>query len=363
MREIGILYESIPIARMGAVREHADQPLGESEVFVCADFSCFAYMLEEYIGYGAVSIVMPASAPEASFIDDMPPLLRNRILRMDDATEVEASRRILFGLRQSLGIKLSDSGKFVYPKDFPHDHRWRISKIHSDLRRLAFGFNHGVQIEINPQRSTGILRSIREIANNADDRAVLAQVEGLLGYYTDLGFDARTPNDRAPGALITTFDRLINDPLYLEYSKSISELSSPVTRQGALVSLRRMANTAKSKQALATGWDFLTKVIKVWTGVPLPESKEIGAFVKGRNLPPLIDMTEARQRAVETWRNSDRTNKPLRRSDPVLSGANVRWLPPLPSMKIGGPNEAGSVLGSVAELLAALEAEVQRDRE
>jgi hypothetical protein len=86
------LYEPTPIGRIGVRKD--------DEVVIGTDYSCFAYMLEEYISYGIVSIVIPSSSLETSIIDDIPHLLKKRLKVASDQKEQEAVARILFGLRR-----------------------------------------------------------------------------------------------------------------------------------------------------------------------------------------------------------------------------------------------------------------------
>jgi hypothetical protein len=107
---------------------------------------------------------------------------------------------------------------------------------------------------------------------------------------------------------------------------------------------------------------------KVWPGFPLPESKDLGGIISGRTIPAIVDLTEARSRAVENWRFYARQNPPLWRDGKHLGPKNVGriatsigiidlagaeivdWLPPLPSMKAGGPSSQTVILGTVGEL-------------
>jgi hypothetical protein len=70
MQLSGVLYDSLPIIRLGVRNE-------DQQVVLAPDFSTFAYMLEEYITLATARIVIPASSPEAKRIADLPLLSRN----------------------------------------------------------------------------------------------------------------------------------------------------------------------------------------------------------------------------------------------------------------------------------------------
>lgn len=350
MQKSEILYEPLPIGRIGVRKDN-------EEVVIAKDFSCFAHMLEEYISFGAVNIVMPKSAPEVSTFDQMPSLLRKRIRVIDDENEIEAMRRLLFNLRKEFSVKISDEDqRLTFPKHTPRELIQSIDKTHSDIKRLALGFNYGVQIEINSEASIKNFRYLREKTSDGEVRVILAQLESLMKLYGDVGFDAPSPPKTSPPKeLISVFDRLINDQSYLEYSDSIFRLASPESRKQALIELRELERSIRSTNFVSIGWNYLAKVIKVSTGVPLPESSAISGIIQGRSLPALVNFQEARASAVEMWKKSDLMNKPLRRDGRPVADDEVAWLPPMESMEIYSPDNKAFRLGKVGELLAALE--------
>lgn len=350
MQKSEILYEPLPIGRIGVRRDN-------EEVVIAKDFSCFAHMLEEYVSFGAVDIVMPKSAPEISTFDQMPLLLRKRIRVIDDENEIEAMRRLLFNLRKEFSVKISDEDQHLtFPKHTPRELIQSIEKTHSDIKRLALGFNYGIQIEVNPEISIKNFRYLREKTSDGQVRIILAQLESLMKLYGEVSFDAPSPpKNSQPKELISVFDRLVNDRSYLEYSDSIFRLALPESRKQALVELRELERGIRSASFVSTGWNYLAKVIKVYTGVPLPESSAISGIIQGRSLPALVNFQEARTSAVEMWKKSDLTAHPLRRDGkPVVDGA-ISWLPPLDSMKIYSPDNKTFSLGNVGDLVSALE--------
>lgn len=350
MQKSDVLYEPLPIGRIG-VRK-IDQ-----EVIVAKDFSCFANMLEEYICFGTVNIVIPKSAPEITTLDQMPSLLRKRIKVIDDDCEIEAMRRLLFHLRNEFNATLSDEDLyFNFPKDTPREIVANLNKVHFDVKRLAIGFNHGIQVDIDPEASIKSLRFLRDKTVDGQSKVVLAQLEALLRVYGEVKFDAASPpRESTPKELISIFDRLINDAGYLEYSDAIVRLGQPSTRDKALIELREIERGIRSNNYISTGWNYLSKALKVWTGLPIPESGAIASIVKNRSLPPLVNMTEARKHAVEMWKNTELIHSPLRRDGKPVSGDNIHWLPPMDSMEIHSPDNKSFNLGTVGELVKALE--------
>jgi len=350
MHNNNILYEPLPIGRIG-VRKDTD------EVVVASDFSCFAHMLEEYICFGAVEIVMPKSAPEVSTFEQMPSLLRKRIRIVDDDNETEAVRRLLFDLRKEFSVKTNEENQHLnFPKDTPGELVRSIVNVHLDVKKIALGFNKKIQIEIDPQKSIYNFKYLREKSSNGQVRVILAQLESLLRLYGDVSFNAPCPpKEMPPREIITVFDRLINDPNYIEYSESIFKLSSPKKRKQALLKLRELERVVRSKSFYSTGWNHLAKVIKVWTGVPVPESSAIASIIEGSSLPSLVNFQNARFSAIETWKKSNLTEEPIRRDGNPVANGEIVWIPPLESsMDVYPPSDHTFSLGKAGELAESL---------
>ena len=143
---------------------------------------------------------------------------------------------------------------------------------------------------------------------------------------------------------------------YLEYSDSIVRLSAPTTRKQALIELRELERGLRKNTFISTGWNYLSKVIKVWSGVPVPDSSAIANIMKGRTMPTLVSMKSARNQAVEIWKKTDLKNTPLRRDGkPVAEDKDIHWLPPFDSMEIHSPNNVPFKIGTVRELKEALD--------
>jgi hypothetical protein len=350
LKKSEILYEPLPIGRLGVRKDN-------QEVIVAQDFSCFGQMLEEYICFGAVHIIIPSSSPEITTLEQMPRLLKKRIRIIDDSKEIETVYRLLYGLKKEFKFKINEEKNFLYfPKKTPHETIEHIDQVHKDIKKLALGFNHNIQIPINTQLSIESLKFLRTKVSDSATRLILAQIEALLNQYKKIEFEAlSTPKDDTPFELITVFDKLINDEHYLEYSDTITKLSSQITREQAKLKLKELTRLIGSKNYIGKSWDYIVKIIKVWTGVPLPEFKTIASLIKSNELPSLINMDIARKRAVEMWRNSNLTNQPLRRDGlPVLDG-DIKWMPPLDSMKVRSEDSRTFCLGTVGELKKALD--------
>lgn len=350
LKKAEILYEPLPIARIGVRRDN-------QEVIVANDFSCFAQMLEEYICFGAVHIILSNSSPEIASLNEMPLVLKKRIRVIEDHKEIETVNRILFELRKEFDVKINEENNFLhFPKNLSSQLVDGISLVHNDVKKLALGFNHNIQVSINTENSIESLRMLRSKVQNSSSRIILAQIEALLNQYKKVDIETiNVPKDNTPYELVSVFDKLINDKNYLEYSNSITQLSSPLTREGAQVKIRELIRVIKAKNYFGYGWDYITKIINAWTGIHLPESKTISSIINGNEFPSFVNMDLARQKAVDLWKKSDLTSKPLRRDGLPVTDENIAWIPVLDGVTIRGLGHGTFNVGTVGELLKELE--------
>ena len=142
----------------------------------------------------------------------------------------------------------------------------------------------------------------------------------------------------------------MNDPDYAALSDAVAQLPNPTNRAGVLARIRQIGRKMLSSPVISTGWNYLAKVIKVWTGVPLPEARAIATLVTGRSFPTLVSLGPARERALTMWLASGKHDKPCRRSGAPFSDEGMYWLPPIRSIPTPKPGESMLSLGTVGEL-------------
>lgn len=350
MAKSEILYEPLPIARIGVNKN-------TEEIIIAKDFSGFAQMIEEYICLGAFKIIMPSSSPEISTLDQMPTLLRKRIKIVDDSNEVETVNRLLYNLRREFNVQIKEETNFLkFPHNTPREIIKHIEQVHLDIKRLALGFNQNIQIPFNHELALQSMTFLRGKIHNSTSRLILAQLEAVINCYEKVEFTALVSQKLdLPVELMSVFDKLINDKTYLEYSDAIYELSSPLTRETAKLKLKELSRIIASKSYIGKGWDYLTKMIAAWKGIPLPESKDLANLINGDNLPSLVNLNSAKNRAIEIWRNTNLNTRPLRRDGSPLGDEEIIWLLPFDKMEIRAEDDRTHSIGTVKSLTEALQ--------
>ena len=350
MKGATLLFEPLPIGRVG-VRWVDD------EVVLGTDYSSFAYILEEFIALGIHKIAIPKSFPEISALSSAPQLLKQRISMIDDAFEIESANRLLHPIMSELEINVDhETGNIRKPKRLPETLFSAVLRTRRDLKCLAVGLNKSVQIELDADSARTSARMLREVTNRPVSRTLLASIEGLLSYYEEVSFHALSPPLEVPRAMVSIFDRLVNDPHYMEYSEAVATLSVRHQRNAALSTIQRISRTIASSKIMASGWDYVTKAIKVCSGLPLPDSNVLSALFPGKSLPTVVDLQPARQRAIDMWVSSAEHDMPYNRSGSPFPKDEVDWI--APSNSIFAPRLGATYLslGTVGELRGRLEA-------
>ena len=243
-------------------------------------------MLEEFICLGALQIAIPKSFPEIDALSDAPELLKQRIVILDDDSENVATDRLLYPVMQELGIGIDEnSGKLLRPKELPMHVFLGMQCVRQDLKCMILGFNHSLQVDLDSNLTISSSRKLRELIQESNARAMLASLEGFLSFYKDIEFDSISPKLEAPAKMISIFDQLVNDPQYLKLSRTVAKLTDESQRRGALSRLRSIGRGIMSSNVITTGWDATTKILRVWPGIPLPDSSVLSELLSGKTLP------------------------------------------------------------------------------
>ena len=345
-----LLFEPLPIARLGVRRD-------DDAVVLGTDFSSFGYILEEFIGLGIHKIAIPKSFPEISALSSAPPLLKERISVIDDAFEIESVDRLLHPLMSELEIELDDAtGNVKKPKGLSGKQFSAFQQVRRDIRCMALGLNKSVEIELDADIARTSARTLREVTNQPTSRLILASLEGFFSYYEEVEFNTVTPPADVPAAMVSLFDRLVNDPQYIEFSGAFATLRSLQDRSAALSKIRTAGRAIVSSNVIASGWNYVAKVINVWTGVPIPDLSTLSVLASSKSLPTIVDLQQARQRAIGMWISSADHDVPYNRSGSQFPRGDVDWLPPLDSMTAPRPGATYLSLGTAGELRERLEA-------
>jgi hypothetical protein len=242
----------------------------------------------------------------------------------------------------------------------PQQLKYQIKVIHSSLFRLSAGFNHSLQVSISPGTIQPLIRDTRKHLTNDIGRVVLAQLEGLFSVYEDVAFDVPQPPVTAPPELITLFDKLLNDPYYLQLSEAMFELGSHEKRSAALSKVRDWGRKLMTKSLLTKGWNYAGKAVKAWTGTPIPEADTLLSLISGKEFPVLVDLRKTRKRAVAAWHRSLNSTQPLSSTGDGYKG--VSWiLPGAPPEDWDGDELSVYSFGRVSDLKSALEQFAQQN--
>jgi len=325
----------------------------DEEVLIATDFSPTVFMLEELVSLGIGNIAVRKSLPEAAMLSQMPTLLRRFVRIVDDTGERDTVARLLDPILKELSIGRRPDGTFRFPKSLQNEIREAISRLQGDLLRLALGYNNSLQVGVNPQLALASSHALRNTVRDGDARAVLALFEGILRCYEALEFQSARPRSQTPHELVRVFGRLLRDPLYQDLSSGVQSLAKPESRASALAKIVETTRSLMSRPFISKSWDYVVSLVKVWSGLPLPDAGTLLGMTTGKSLPILVDLTGARRNAVAMWQRSYPA-EPYVLQRKRLPDDVIQWLPPLASARHDNPDSLTLTLGTVGELLGAL---------
>ena len=160
MKHMRVLFEPLPIGRLGVRRE-------DEEVIVGTDFSTFAYMLEEFVSIAAIEIAIPSSFPEVAALSDAPELLKPRLVEVRPIG-VHTARITIEPLDRGFGHTLGNALRRVLLSSMPG---WSVVEVEIENVLHEYTTLEGVQEDV-----TEILLNIKELAirTNARSEALLS---------------------------------------------------------------------------------------------------------------------------------------------------------------------------------------------
>jgi hypothetical protein len=346
---VRILFDPMPVARLGI-------DLQTENVIIGNDFSCVAFMIEEYLAHGMTKLVIPKSRPETSLVPDMPRSVQNRVEICDDAESIASAGRILFHARLQVGATYDDeSGRVRFQRETPREIQDNLISAHNIVRRLAFAFRYQTGLEMIAKAARANLTDLRVSLTHTGERSILAELEGVLSQYNPLSFEGVRLDRLDAATTLNALDQILSDPSYTGYSTAISHLGPAEHRRRAFSDIRRYGRLMLESRLASLGWSTLSAVVSAFTGSKLPSLQDLKKDLPPNPMPLMLDLQNARQRAIDSWK----VNPP---EVPVTCGRSkstpardIAWLAPCPSISASKTGAALNSLGTVRELQKALE--------
>jgi hypothetical protein len=341
-----ILFDPLPVGRIGVYRD-------SQEVVVASDFSTLAWMIEEFVSLGVCTILVGKSAPESRLVTKMPPLLRRRITLASDEQELRARALIMEPIHEELGCRVV-RGNLKFDRKIENNLKAAVIRVHRDLYALAVGLNHSVQVNVRPAGTVTALQHLRSALRDPRGRSVVAQLSGVIAAYVPLTFDGPQITATAPTELVSIFDRLVNEESYSGFSNSIGSLTQSSGRRAALARTRTFLRQIVKSPPAQVILDVVSKIVKVGGANAIPQASSLFSMFQVRALPMLVDLSEARSRALKRWLATAGAVPPFSREGRQVTMPTIDWLPPFHSASADEPGSAYVSMGRVSELLTAL---------
>jgi hypothetical protein len=259
------------------------------------------FLLQELIGHGLTEVTIRDY--ELSFIykemmPHLPSILKNRI----KAVSTESSHRTALHLLRNLVAEFNiepdltfTSFKPVRGGDFTisNDIAYSIISVFHTVAYFIDAINARAQCEIDLVSTLKHVDRIKIESKSPEVLAELAVLRAVFGNYSEVSHAAIESKTNSSAAIAEIFDELILQVEYASLSaelykfglvRDVSNLTPRVKRLVGAILRSRLG-----KQFL----DYGSRIINVYTGVPVPTSEFAAALMRDSYFPPIVNLSKA----------------------------------------------------------------------
>jgi hypothetical protein len=255
-------------------------------------------VLEELVSLSVSEILMPSSARPT--VDEQAPLSLRRRISFVDLSQARAKRDGFFAeIADEFAVTFEHNvGVRSHPPALPKDVRDALSFVYLVSTEYFAAIDHRAQTQLPLVKTRRALEFLRSSSRNAENRARLASLQGVLGLYEDTQVAGLVCRDSRKAAVVGAFSRLLSDDLYDSLSTQSFALGIPTRAKLAVETIRRLSSQLLEKAGVKQLFDLGSKGASIATQLPLPTSEQAAELLgKDPFLPPLVDVYGPVQRA------------------------------------------------------------------
>lgn len=255
-------------------------------------------VLEEMVSLSVSEILMPSSARPT--VDEQAPLSLRRRITYVDLSQARGKHDAFFAeIADEFGVTFERSvGVRSHPPALPTDVRDALTHVYLVSAEYFAAIDHRAQTQLPLAKTRRTLAFLRSTCRNADNRARIASLEGVLGLYEDTQIAGLVCRDSHQAAVLGAFSRILSDDLYDSLSTQSFALGIPTRAKLAVETIRRLSSQLFERAEVKQLFDLGSKGASVATQLPLPTSEQAAEFLgKDPFLPPLVDVYGPVQRA------------------------------------------------------------------
>ena len=282
------------------------------------DPSAFRFIAEEQIAQGATRIALdPRSAfSEGAALSAIGLALKSRVDVIDSDARIEKRRLVLLKpIADELTIDLDEIGPMIHESISPRLHTL-VNERTSERRglleslftlegacyHLLLGMHYRLQIDIDLRKAWFATQRLRLASRSPPSSTNLAFIESLLRGYSIENVGGLKLTQKANGSqLAASFEEFLTDETYRQLSEARYALGIPSKVRQAVTASHRLARSLVSKKMFSRLFNYGSRAVSVFTGLPLPNSDIAEAILTDAYLPAIADTRSTITAARSAW--------------------------------------------------------------
>jgi hypothetical protein len=280
------------------------------------------FLLQELIGYGVSDVVVRDH--DLSFIykevtPTLATILKNRIRPFNN----DKSRRITLDLFshffEEFGIEPGPSLQSFVLRHNSSDLDHTIGPgiiLTQTVRYFIDCINARAQCEIDLVRTVRFIDRLTEASRSPDMLANLAVLKAVFTNYSKISHAALECKFNTSTGIANIFEELVHDAAYTSLSAELHMFGVKQDISALMTRVKRLVKDILQSKLGKHFLDYGSRVVSVYTGVPVPTSDLAMAFMQTTYFPPVIDLSKA---TVAAGKKLARSEKDMRFIGPGIS--------------------------------------------
>lgn len=269
------------------------------------DIGSLPYVIDEFISLSAVEIALTPRSPARPFTGHLAPIIRERVTVLDQAGEVDRElAAFVEPLVRDFGLQFKADGFVALDTAIPEEVKKAFTYFFPALYDFLLAGRARVQLDLDLERFKHAAEVLRSHTKNADGRAHLSMLLGVLNSYHALSVPGLSVPSVTAEEQGRRFKYLIEDLAYRSLSEKAALLGIPADAQRAARLMGRALTTLLETPVLKWGAHSVSKMLLTSHGVPGVDVDLAKLVVPHGYLPPIVSFQEAYRRALPEWRKS-----------------------------------------------------------
>jgi hypothetical protein len=279
------------------------------------DYSIIPFMIEELVSFGASEFALDLPQEDFEYLtQQFSVAFRKRLFAAPKEKVIGQLNAIMgpvfeeYDIKPFAGVGLGFcSGQM---NDLSHA---AVSSLYFGLCDFLLGLEHELHVDVDVESLRLVSNTVRIRSRNPRTRAHMAILEGILSSYQPTKLEAVELRSCASDQVVSLFSQFVEDETYQLLSKEAHAFGIPARLKRARGAFTRLSRQMLTKPAFKSILNLGSRMITAATHVPAPDTDLASSLFSKPFLPPIVSLSNARERALASYRNSNPEFLPPRR--------------------------------------------------